>query len=233
MGRCICCCCCFELYLAVTSKWSPHLIYLFNKLLETTSSQVPLAPTRWLGVRETSSPFLQNIGKYCLLFHNYRNTSCVSSSFFLTLFVCSVCWWTDFTDELIEQMLRTIPSGNFFRIFQEVHATAMLFPLIFASLTSYSVTFWCITKITDIITKESPWKDATYHRHLSGAKWTIKTLSLKDREQMAIDKWQQWPMINWSPQLVRQLGNVAGVDWLVVWMKYICFNFRICERRVQ
>ena len=94
-----------------------------------------------------------------LLFNNYRNTSCVSSSFFLTLFVSSVCWWTDFTEELIEKMPRAILSGNSSRIFHEVHATVM--------------TFWYIT-ITASSTKTTLLKDDIYHWHLSGTKRTIQ-----------------------------------------------------------
>ena len=94
-----------------------------------------------------------------LLFNNYRNTSCVSSSFFLTLFVSSVCWWTDFTEELIEKMPRAILSENSSRIFHEVHATVM--------------TFWYIT-ITASSTKTTLLKDDIYHWHLSGTKRTIQ-----------------------------------------------------------
>ena len=119
-----------------------------------------------LWVRKKRFSFLQDICKYRLLFNNYRNTSCVSSSFFLTLFVSSVCWWTDFTEELIEKMPRAILSGNFSRIFHEVHATV--------------INLWYITKAAPS-SKASLLKDGIYHWHLSGAKWTIKTLPFKER----------------------------------------------------
>ena len=112
-----------------------------------------------LWVRKKRFSFLQDICKYRLLFNNYRNTSCVSSSFFLTLFVSSVCWWTDFTEELIEKMPRAILSENSSRIFHEVHATVM--------------TFWYIT-ITASSTKTTLLKDDIYHWHLSGTKRTIQ-----------------------------------------------------------
>ena len=54
------------------------------------------------------------------LLNKYRNTSCVSFSFCPMLFVSSVYWWTDSTEELTEQMLRIIPSVNFSRTFRKV-----------------------------------------------------------------------------------------------------------------
>lgn len=154
-------CCYFDLLITITTKRNAHRIYQ----VEITSSQVFLA--EWVKKRFS---FLQDICKYRSLFTNYRNTSCVLSSFFLTLFVSSVCWWTDFTEELIEKMPRAILSENFSRIFYEVHALVM--------------TFWYIRKAKSN-TKTSLW-------HLPLASFWCKMNNKDSFTQGTAPRWVDW-----------------------------------------